>query len=206
MKGDNPHAGHRARLRARAEREGLASLAPHEMLEWLLYGLIPRRDVNADAHALLERGGDIRGALTREAALPLGEKCARYLEAYGACAEQYRACAGRDRPLFTAELALALLRGRQAGMYVAALDGGGRLLSLLPARGGEDWAQDVAGQIHDLLLQDASVAVLIRCGSRCTRSDREGARNMRQALRGADMTLTALLSAVRDEIVTEDLG
>ena len=206
MKSDNPHAGHRARLRARAEREGLASLAPHEMLEWLLYGVIPRRDVNADAHALLDRGGDIRGALTREAALPLGERCARYVAAFGACAEHYRACAGTEKLLFSPEKAHELLRGREDGMYVAALDGGGRLLSLLPACGGEDWTRDIMGEIHRLLLQDASLAALIRKGSRCTRGDREGALRLRVALKGADMALTALLSAMPDHTYTEGLG
>ena len=206
MKSDNPHAGHRARLRARAEREGLASLAPHEMLEWLLYGVIPRRDVNADAHALLDRGGDVRGALTREAALPLGERCARYLAAYGACAEHYRACAGTERPLFSPDKAHELLRGREDGMYVAALDGGGRLLSVLPACGGEDWTGDIMGEIHRLLLQDASLAALIRKGSRCTQGDREGALRLQRSLKGADMALTALLSAMPDHTYTEDLG
>lgn len=35
------HADHRARMQQRVQREGLASLAPHEVLEYLLYFAIP---------------------------------------------------------------------------------------------------------------------------------------------------------------------
>ena len=49
------HKGHRERLRKKAIRNGLESLAPHEVLELLLFNAIPRRDTNPIAHRLLEK-------------------------------------------------------------------------------------------------------------------------------------------------------
>lgn len=57
------HTDHRARMRARVKKYGLDSLAEHEALEYLLYYVIPRRDTNPTAHALLERFGSFAGVL-----------------------------------------------------------------------------------------------------------------------------------------------
>ncbi len=57
------HTGHRARLRQQYLRYGLESLQPHQVLELLLTYSIPRRDVNEDAHALLDRFGSLSGVL-----------------------------------------------------------------------------------------------------------------------------------------------
>lgn len=53
----NPHENHRARMKARVKRDGLASLAEHEALEYLLFFAIPRRDTNELAHALIQEFG-----------------------------------------------------------------------------------------------------------------------------------------------------
>ena len=57
------HEGHRARLRRKVRETGLDALAPHEILEFLLYHIVPRQDVNALAHRLLERFGSVEGVL-----------------------------------------------------------------------------------------------------------------------------------------------
>lgn len=59
----NIHAGHRERLRERFSRSGLDDFADHEVLELLLTYAIPRVDVNATAHYLIERFGSVAGAL-----------------------------------------------------------------------------------------------------------------------------------------------
>ena len=64
MAGQNiSHEGHRQRMRIRVEQYGLESLAPHEVLEYLLYITNARRDTNGIAHALLERFGSFTGVL-----------------------------------------------------------------------------------------------------------------------------------------------
>ena len=53
------HDGHRMRMRNRFLNEGIDSFEPHEILELLLYYAIPRRDINALAHSLIEHFGSL---------------------------------------------------------------------------------------------------------------------------------------------------
>ena len=48
----NPHAGHRNRMRERFLKEGGASFEKHELLELLLYNIIPMQNTNVIAHRL----------------------------------------------------------------------------------------------------------------------------------------------------------
>lgn len=57
------HAGHRRRMRQRFLTTGLSGFQDHEVLEFLLYYAIPRRDVNETAHLLLDRFGSLPGVL-----------------------------------------------------------------------------------------------------------------------------------------------
>lgn len=53
--------GHRDRLRTRYRENGDAALADYELLELLLFRLIPRRDTKPIAKALLDRFGNLAG-------------------------------------------------------------------------------------------------------------------------------------------------
>lgn len=57
------HAGHRARLRTRFQREGLDGFEPHEVLELLLTYALPRLDTNPLAHQLIRRFGSLSAVL-----------------------------------------------------------------------------------------------------------------------------------------------
>lgn len=57
------HAGHRHRMRQRFLHSGLESFQDHEVLEFLLFYAVPRRDVNEMAHLLLQRFGTLTGVL-----------------------------------------------------------------------------------------------------------------------------------------------
>ena len=59
----NPLAGHRQRLRQRFLRGGIAALNDYEVLELILSGAIPRRDVKPIAKALIERFGSVEAVL-----------------------------------------------------------------------------------------------------------------------------------------------
>ena len=61
---DNPHLGHRRRLKARAAAQGFAGLAPHEQVELLLCYAIPQGNVNPLAHRLIDRFGSLAGICT----------------------------------------------------------------------------------------------------------------------------------------------
>lgn len=58
-KKDNPHEGHRARMKKRFLENGFQGMEQHEVLELLLYYAIPRKDVNPLAHRLIDRYGGL---------------------------------------------------------------------------------------------------------------------------------------------------
>ena len=58
------HDGHRERMRERYRRDGADTLAPHELLELLLYYASPRGDMNPVAHRLIQRFGSLDGVFS----------------------------------------------------------------------------------------------------------------------------------------------
>ena len=54
------HDGHRDRMRKRIIENGINSLEEHEILEYLLYSFIPRKDTNEIAHNLLDTFGSLK--------------------------------------------------------------------------------------------------------------------------------------------------
>lgn len=72
---DKPHySGHRDRLRARFLKGGSAALADYELLELILFMVIPRRDTKPLAKSLLTQFGSFAGVLhaTPEALISFG--------------------------------------------------------------------------------------------------------------------------------------
>ena len=64
------HSGHRARLRKKFEDFGIEALAPHEVLEMLLFNAVPQRNTNDIAKSLLDRFGSLSSVFdASEAAL-----------------------------------------------------------------------------------------------------------------------------------------
>ena len=61
MAADNPHKGHRDRLRREFLARGLAGVSDHKALELLLCYAIPRKDVNELAHKLVGTFGSLSG-------------------------------------------------------------------------------------------------------------------------------------------------
>ncbi len=55
------HEGHRNRLKTRFLEEGLDGFEDHQILELLLFYVIPRRDTNEIAHRLLKKYGSLSG-------------------------------------------------------------------------------------------------------------------------------------------------
>ena len=60
------HDGHRDRLREKILKTGIESLQPHEVLEYLLFGVIPRKDTNAIAHELINTFGSFSDVLNTD--------------------------------------------------------------------------------------------------------------------------------------------
>lgn len=60
-KKDNPHAGHRDRMREEFLNRGASGMADHRLLELILFYTIPRGDVNPLAHRLVDEFGSLSG-------------------------------------------------------------------------------------------------------------------------------------------------
>lgn len=63
---ENPHEGHRARMRKRFIENGLDGWSEHEILEFLLFYVYKRRNTNEIGHRLIEEFGSLRGVLDAE--------------------------------------------------------------------------------------------------------------------------------------------
>lgn len=61
------HDGHRDRVRDKILASGLEKLPPHEVLEYLLFHVIPRKDTNALAHELINTFGSFSDVLAQDA-------------------------------------------------------------------------------------------------------------------------------------------
>ena len=136
---DDVHLGHRARLRKRFLETGLEGFAPHETLELLLTFVLPRRDTNPIAHALLRHFGSLHGVL--EASCEdlcqvdgIGESAAVLIKMVLPLARQYQKSKQRDMALLNnpagcKAYARSLLMGEKYDHFeVIALDARGRVL------------------------------------------------------------------------------
>lgn len=78
------HEGHRQRVTNRFLSDGLEGFEEHEILEFLLFYVLPRVDTNPVAHRLIETFGSLAGVLEADAkdlsrVSGIGEKAATYL-------------------------------------------------------------------------------------------------------------------------------
>lgn len=60
------HDGHRDRMRIRIQENGIESLQPHELIEYILYHAIPRKDTNEIAHLLLDKYGSVANVFSAD--------------------------------------------------------------------------------------------------------------------------------------------
>lgn len=65
-KADEPHQGHRERLKQRCLDEGLDNFCDHQVLELLLFYALPYQDTNELAHRLLEAFGSFSAVLNAD--------------------------------------------------------------------------------------------------------------------------------------------
>ncbi|MBE6594272.1 MAG: hypothetical protein E7644_00595 [Ruminococcaceae bacterium] len=88
------HHGHRQRMKERFAASKPDTFADHELLEMLLYYVLPRRDTNDLAHSLIEEFGSLTHVLEAEADRLAGvrgvsDATALYLNLLGETAKRY---------------------------------------------------------------------------------------------------------------------
>ena len=210
------HEGHRARLRRKVIEAGLEALAPHEILEFLLYYIVPRQDVNALAHRLLERFGSVEEVLRAELAeltrIPgVGPRSAEYLIRVGEAARACAALTGEEKPQLSSFLtvlryAVALGRRLKSPCCVQlCLDRELRLLyrrAICPSRA---WGEPetLRAALDDVLSTGARHAILLeyvgKLNPEAEDYDLEHLRGYAAALHAAD-------SALLDFLILGDAG
>lgn len=139
-KKQNLHAHHRQRVRDAIRARGLDGLADHQVLEFLLFYSIPRRDTNELAHRLVDRFGSLERVL--DAPLErltevegVGESTALLLTSISALNRRLSDSAGKKKiRLETPEEIYEFLRLKYRGLrkevaYMLCLDSAGRLLN-----------------------------------------------------------------------------
>jgi len=128
------HNGHRERLRRRAVDEGLDSFADHEVLELLLFAVLPRVNTNPVAHRLLARFGSLSAVLEADpndlaTVTGVGRRGAQFLTTMPRFARRYtHDRVRRDNPRLTDPAAVSayvvpLMEGRpEEVVYLLCLD------------------------------------------------------------------------------------
>ena len=112
--------GHRKRLRQRMQWAGWESLRPHEMLELVLFRVVPRKDVSVVARLLVDRFGSVGGvfAATREQLMSVNgvtESMARWIELTNELIHAYYALNAKGNiRLSSYQEVLAFLRPRRS--------------------------------------------------------------------------------------------
>ena len=172
---DNPHEGHRERLRAQFRQSGLDSFNDHTALELLLCYAIPRADVNVLAHRLIDTFGDLAGVLgaSQEELCKVkgvGERTAALIALAPAIVRKAaiaRSLGESDRILSTSEKAGEFVKpyfmgARDEIVYELTLDNKCRLITIRKVAEGEPNCADLSTRhlVENALRDNASGVIL----------------------------------------------
>lgn len=146
------HKGHRERLRQRIQRQGLDSLEPHEILEFLLNYAIPRQNTNPLAHELITRFGNLNNVLSAgmdelQQVKGVGPRTALWLSTLGETVRCFRSLDPNDRPRIARPVELFRhAAGLRAGVMPPCtmqlcLDGNGYLVLQRQLTASRAWAE-----------------------------------------------------------------
>jgi DNA repair protein RadC len=134
----NNHEGHRKRLKARFQKEGLDGFDDHQVLELLLFYSIPCKDTNNIAHDLMKRYGSLWGVLEADPldlqkVAGVGENTAVLFSLIPSLARRYKNSKWGEKPIISSsktagEYAASLFEGRvYETFYVISLDSQNRV-------------------------------------------------------------------------------
>jgi len=223
----NAHAGHRQRVREKVFAGGMKDMADHELIEFLLFYAIPKRDVNLLAHALLDEFGSLDRlfAADEEALVKVpgvGPGVAKVLTAFASALRLYLAPRDRAAPAdLTPERAAEIAGARfvhptRQEMAALSVSGGGALLNCAV----RDWdivrePESVRWLIEQTLNCGAHQLILVwkRYGParRLTRAELEALNEIVVVLGGVEIRLIdlvllhpdALISLRREKLLVE---
>lgn len=123
------HDGHRQRMRERIASDGIRSLHDHEVLEYLLFPFVPRRNTNEIAHRLMEKFGTFSEVFNADAAdlaavSGMTENAALFFSVLPEILRRYAVSVAKKRPQLSGRRAVRdFLAGVMFGMPVEAVCG-----------------------------------------------------------------------------------
>ena len=166
------HDGHRQRLKDRFLREGLDGFTDVQVLELLLFYVVPRKDTNPIAHALVDRFGSLARVLDASV-LKLTEvdgitdNGATFLKLVKAVERRYVLSQGRDIILNTIEdcceyLSRFFKGKRNETVFLLSLDAKLKLLSCREVgEGSINYASVPIRRCVEMALEDGATSVIL---------------------------------------------
>ena len=167
------HDGHRDRMRDRILNGGIVGLQPHEVLEYLLYTAIPRKDTNELAHVLIDKYGSLSRVFAADYTDLLSVKgmtanAALFLTSLPAVFKLYAADLGvrKDKVITRGDVVKILspkfLGDRNESFYIMCLDAQNNVLKITKITEGipSEVAVD-ARKVVELALQNKAVSVIL---------------------------------------------
>lgn len=167
------HDGHRMRMRDRVRASGTESMQDHELLEYILFAFVPRRNTNEMAHALMERFGSFADVLNADAEelekVPgMTGNAALFLSVLPEIFRRYAASVSAKRPRFSGKNAVKdHIAGKMFGVPVetvcaAALDAQDGLLRFERlAKGTGDGVNLTPRDVVQFALRSNAVSVVL---------------------------------------------
>ena len=172
-----PAEGHRARMRQRMSQMKLEEMRPQDIVEYLLYYALPRRDTKPQAYELVQKFGTLEAILNADEAeltsvKGIGPRAARWLRTVGRLMTAYAELLPTDKP-FLGNLTRAtdFLReyfseNAEAQVWQFCLNAGGWLIGCMKVADFACWrsSEYTRGALEQAILMQAH-SVLLCCYS-----------------------------------------
>ncbi len=167
------HEGHRDRMRVRIENGEISALQPHEILEYVLFHFIPRKNTNDIAHELINRFGSFEAVLNAEVerleeVKGMTHNAAVFLHAMPGVFRTYAASGAsqkkslKGRGDFKAHLAAHLYGKPIEEVYVVGVDGGDAVIKTQKLSSGDGRSVNVfVRDILDFALRTKAVGIVM---------------------------------------------
>ena len=166
------HEGHRQRLKERFLREGLDGFTDVQVLELLLFYVVPRKDTNPIAHALVDRFGSLARVLDASVSKltqvdGISENGATFLKLVREIERRYALSQGEEIILNTiddcCEYLTRFFKGkRNETVYLLSLDAKLKLLSCREVgEGSVNYASVPIRRCVEMALEDGATSVIL---------------------------------------------
>mgnify|MGYP004642346597 CR=1 FL=1 len=169
------HAGHRNRMTEKIKKYGVKSLEAHEVLEYLLWFTIPRKDTNPLGHKLLKKFGSLANVLNADikslqSVTGIGERTALFLTSLPDVFDIYKESAslGKLDVLNDVSSCVRFFRSRfeihkKEYLYIFCLNGKNKVVKYEQIEGENDLTINVNIKFFTDYINDDNTASVLIC-------------------------------------------